>query len=49
MVKESNPWTTGTDFKSPVGRSKKIKVFKGTAINCDLNENNVNVDKKMFF
>ena len=40
---ESNPGPTQNDCKSPVGRPKKIKLFKGTAKNCDLTENKVNV------
>ena len=40
---ESNPGPTQNDFKSPVGHTKKIKVFKGTSKKCDLSENNVHV------
>ena len=40
---ESNPGPTQNDCKSPVGRPKEIKVFKGTARKCDLTENKVNV------
>ena len=40
---ESNPGPTQNDCKSPVGRSKKICVIKGTAKKCDISENNVNV------
>ena len=40
---KSNPGPTQNDCKSLVGRPKKIKVFKGTAKNCDLAENKVNV------
>ena len=38
---ESNPEPTQNNCKSPLGRPKKIKVFKGTGKKCDLNENNV--------
>ena len=40
---ESNPGPTQNDCKSPVGHTKKIKVFKGRSKKCDLSENNVNV------
>ena len=40
---ESNPGPKQNDCKSPVGRPKKIKAFKGTAEKCDLTENKVNV------
>ena len=40
---KSNPGPTQNDCKSLVGRPEKIKVFKGTAKNCDLTENKVNV------
>ena len=40
---ESNPGPTQNDCKSPVGRPKKIKMFKGTAKKCDFSKNNVNV------
>ena len=33
---ESDPGPTQNDFKSPVGRPKKIKVFKRTTKKCDL-------------
>ena len=40
---ESNPAPSQNDCESPVGRPKKIEVFKGTAKKCDLSENKVNV------
>ena len=41
---ESNPGPTQNDCKSPRGRPKKIRVFKGTARKFDLSENiNINV------
>ena len=40
---ESHPGSTQNDCKSPVGRPKKVKVFKGTAKKRDLSENNINV------
>ena len=39
---ESNPGPTQNDCKLPVGHPKKIQVFKGTAKNFGLSENNVN-------
>ena len=40
---ESNPGPSQNHCKSPVGCPKKIKAFKGTAKECDLTENNVNI------
>ena len=48
--KESNQGPTQNDFKSLYGRSKKMKVFKGTLKKFDLSENSnisVSSDRKV--